>query len=688
MTPESDSTVILANSLDGVDDALGDGRYTLPHLPHLPHWSLAQEYRSTQCNREPETLTGLDSAVNRLKGRWLRLGISKQLQRDSQAIAAQIQVLRGINQTQFLAQLGRARQGIRLGRNDIPTLAAAYAVVCLLAERYLQMTPYTVQVLGAVALHRGYAAQLLPGEGKTLTAALTACVAGWRGQPVHVITSNDYLARRDAQLMQPLYRAAGLSVADIDGELDDPRRQQAYRADVVYATSKELLADYLRDQMRRDGHADPSRQLIKRLTDLQPPAMQVMRGLATAIVDEADSVLVDDATTPLIISVPGENRLLKDASLAARDIVNRLHCNLHYHVDQRFHDVRLTEVGERFVESITQHLPPVWRGKSRRVDLLRQALLAKEMYRLDCQYIIQDQQVIIIDEKTGRAMPGRSWSYGLHQAVEAKENLPLTDPTETHAKLSFQRFFRRYQHLSGMSGTLQGIERELWQIYHLRCVIIPSRCINQRRVVRDRLFVSQQQKWQATLDEIIQLHKTQRPILVGTRSIVESQQLSSALQEQNIVHQVLNAHLLAEEAKIVAQAGALGNITIATNMAGRGTDILIDEVVAGLGGLHVIATERHESSRVDWQLFGRCGRQGQPGSAQALISLEDELFIKGLPKWAFYLLEKYFGMPWVDVSLRTLRVWLQWSAQTKAARIRGELLENEVGLEDVFGGMG
>ncbi|HVV00100.1 MAG TPA: prepilin peptidase, partial [Verrucomicrobiae bacterium] len=357
----------------------------------------------------------------------------------------------------------------------------------------------------------------------------------------------------------------------------------------------------------------------------------VQRGLHTAIVDEADSVLIDEAVTPLIIAATQPNETLRNAAAMARVLSQSLQPGVHYHNNSTFKEVDLTPQGLQELAREAQMLPGFWRGHDRRLELVVQALVAREFFHRDKQYIVQDGKVLIVDEFTGRPMPQRTWREGMHQAIEAKEGLQISDPSETIARLSFQRFFRCFHKLSGMSGTAREAARELWQVYHLPTVTIPPNKPCIRRQLPDRIFVDETAKWDAVALEIESMHRTLRPLLVGTRSVAASEKLAAMLQERGLEPKVLNATRLAEEAAIIAMAGEAGRITIATNMAGRGTDIKLGRGVHDLGGLHVIATERHESSRVDRQLFGRSGRQGDPGSAQAFWSAEDELMTRYLP---------------------------------------------------------
>jgi preprotein translocase subunit SecA len=350
-----------------------------------------------------------------------------------------------------------------------------------------------------------------------------------------------------------------------------------------------------------------------------------MRGLDIAIVDEADSILIDEAVTPLIISTTHKNEHLREASLIANEIVGELRQSEDYEVDSRYREVNLSPNGIRKLSERCSRYGGLWRGHDRRVDIIQQALTAREFFHQGKQYIIDNGKVVIVDEFTGRPMPQRTWRQGLHQAIEAKEGIEVTDPTETIARLSFQRFFRLYRRLSGMTGTAREASEEFWQIYKLPVIQIPTNKPCIRKQWPDRVFTSESKKWDAIAEEVHHLHNQGRPILIGTRNVAASERLADLLDQRGLTYRLLNAARLQEEANIVSLAGQKNQITIATNMAGRGTDIKLGSGVAESGGLHVIATERHESGRVDRQLFGRSGRQGDPGSAQAFVSIEDEL---------------------------------------------------------------
>jgi preprotein translocase subunit SecA len=525
------------------------------------------------------------------------------------------------------------RERFRRGRETPADRVRAFAIVREAAFRQIGERPFPVQVAGALGLEAGCVVEMATGEGKTLTATMPATVAGWRGKGCHVVTVNDYLARRDAEWMGKIYRFCGLSVAHIEQGMEPAQRRAAYQADITYCTNKEVTADFLRDRLALGRLAGLPAVLLARIAEGVGSGTDrlVQRGLYCAIVDEADSVLIDEAVTPLIISGPAPNPEQVQAFYQAASLSEQLESRRDYRSNPRFHEVELTEAGKNRLTELAEGLGGVFAGPRRREELVVQALTAREFYQRDKQYVVADGKVVIVDEFTGRLMPDREWRDGLHQAVEAKETLEVNPPKDTYARISFQRFFRLYKKLSGMTGTAAEGWREFWQIYHMPVVVIPTHRPCIRRHLPDRVFATEQAKWRTISEEIDALHRTGRPILVGTRSVRASELLSEMLQERKLEHQVLNAVRHAEEAQIVAGAGQAGRITVATNMAGRGTDIRLGRGVVELGGLHVMATERHEAGRVDRQLFGRSARQGDPGSAQAMVSLEDELVRRHAP---------------------------------------------------------
>ncbi|MFI3221351.1 MAG: helicase-related protein [Methylococcales bacterium] len=644
--------------------------------------SLSQRYTPLMSGNKKEPPTGLDGFVYDMIGLVHRhLPYQEKLRSQAEKILAASLQHQSLSEEDLTLALQKSRFYIKRGENE-DELNSALSYIIEASARTMGKRPYEVQLLGVLALQHNYIIEMKPGEGKTLTASLAAVLKGWIGKPCHVITSNDYLAARDAELSVSLLQRCGLSVGSILPDLSDQQRREQYRCDVVFATSKELHADFLRDQMRLNGELNHRQLLIRKVNRVTGKEQPVMCGLYSVIIDEADSVLGDDATTPLIISTQGENHLLKEATLATKAIADKLRIDEHYQVNYRFKVAKLTPAGEQIVEDLSEELPSIWRIPMRRDDLLQKTLSAREFFIRDRHYTLIDNKVEIVDEKTGRLMPGRSWGYGLHQAIEAKEGVELSDPAETQAKLSFQRFFRLYDNLSGMSGTLQGLEKEFWRIYNIPFMRIPPRLPTQLKVLEDLLYKTEAEKWQAVIQKIREYSNSSRPVLVGTRSIIESQTLGKMLEEQGMKCNVLNALLHAEEAEIIAQAAQRYRITIATNMAGRGTDIILDKDVIASGGLHVIACERYISRRIAWQLYGRAGRQGQPGSAQAIISLEDEMldsycsqaFIKFLRLISDFRLGKLFAL--------MIYARIQKKSERYTSALRNSMLQRDLQLSE------
>ena len=485
-------------------------------------------------------------------------------------------------------------------------LPEAFAVVREASKRVTGMRHFDVQLIGGVVLHRGKISEMRTGEGKTLVATLPVYLNALTGKGVHVVTVNDYLARRDSIDMGRIYNFLGLSVGLIVHEIDFPERKAAYQADITYGTNNEFGFDYLRDNMVVDKD------------------QMVQRELNYCIVDEVDSILIDEARTPLIISGPGE----KSADLYK--VIARIVANMKegedYTVDEKQKQVAPTEAGIAKAEKAlgVSNLYDTEHG----VDFSHHimcAIKAKTLMIRDRDYVVKDGEVIIVDEFTGRLMYGRRYSEGLHQAIEAKEGVVVQRESQTLATITFQNYFRMYKKLAGMTGTAKTEEQEFQKIYGLDVIVIPTNKPMIRTDYPDVIYKTKAAKYRAVVKEIVELHKSGQPVLVGTTSITQSEDLSALLKKQGIPHNVLNAKYHEKEAMIVADAGQMGQVTIATNMAGRGTDIVLGEGVAELGGLHILGTERHESRRIDNQLRGRCARQGDPGSSRFYLSLEDDL---------------------------------------------------------------
>ena len=497
------------------------------------------------------------------------------------------------------------RQQLAGGATLDDILPDAFAVAREASKRVLGMRHFDVQLVGGLVLHTGKIAEMKTGEGKTLVATLPVYLNALGSKGVHLVTVNDYLARRDAAWMGQLYEFLGLTVGTIQHDMDDEERRAAYAADVTYGTNNEYGFDYLRDNMK---------------FSLQ---QMVQRGHHYAIVDEVDSILIDEARTPLIISGPAEDST--ELYYQVDKVIPRLRRDDDYEIDEEHRTVTLTEDGVHTVERLLacdNLYDPA------NIDLLhhsQQALRAHTLFKLDVDYMIKDDQVVIVDEFTGRLMPGRRWSDGLHQAVEAKEGVKIERENQTLASITFQNYFRMYEKLAGMTGTADTESAEFQKIYELEVVVVPPNKPMIRADNPDLIYKTEEEKYEAVIKEIEELNRKGQPVLVGTISIEKSEELSRRLRHNGIRHVVLNAKYHEKEAEIVSDAGQKGVVTIATNMAGRGTDIVLGAGVIQLGGLHILGTERHDARRIDNQLRGRSGRQGDPGSSRFYLSLEDDL---------------------------------------------------------------
>lgn len=589
--------------------------------------------------------TGFDAFVHRLLGLLRRRpGPLRALQLQVAALEADIDRLASLSDAALQAHLQPLREDFRRGRDA--ALAPGLAAVAEAARRSLGMRPYPVQLVGALALHRGLLAEMATGEGKTLTAGLAAVLAAWNGKPCHVLTANDYLAARDAATMQPLYALCGLEVAAVGGDMSPPQRRSSYAADIVYVTAKELLGDFLRDRLTARRGLGQQRLQLQRWLGGDSAADETLlqvRGLHSAIVDEADSLLIDEAVTPLILSAPRADNGTREAVQIASAVATTLQEKTDYQILPRQRTVRLLPSACDRMAGQADRLPSLWRARARREELLRQALCARLFFHPGQHYVIQDGKIVLLDEYTGRMTPNRTLTAGLHQAIEASAGLEISDTSETLTQRSFQAFFRQFHRLAGMTGTGREAFDELWQIYHLAGITVPPHrpCIRQQPPAS--VFATREQKWQAIVERIEEVHGRGQPVLVGTRSVHASEMLAERLQARGLAFELLNAVRHHEEARIVAVAGEVGRITIATNMAGRGTDIKLGAGAAACGGLHVIITEVHDAGRIDRQLAGRAGRQGDPGSVSVFMSLEDEVLERHLPAGLLPLLSLLFA---------------------------------------------
>lgn len=569
---------------------------------------------------------------------------------------------------------GALRRSSDFGEADI---SRSFAIIREVSRRLLSKRHFDVQLIGGYALLRGMIAEMATGEGKTLTATLAAGTAYLAGVPVHVVTVNDYLAARDAEVLAPLYNFLGARVGTAVHGQSPAERRAAYECDITYCTNKELAFDYLRDRMVL-GQRDRNLQLkFEKLFDNSGRTGELLlRGLHFAIVDEADSVLVDEARTPLIISGEGDSDADREAVEQALELGERLEEGQDYRLFTREHRVELTPVGRETIGELSEGLGGPWRSPVLREELASQALTAVHLFQRDEHYLVRDGKVQIIDEYTGRVMEDRFWSEGLHQMIEHKEGCELSSRRLTLARMTYQRFFRRYNRLSGMTGTARQVAKEFWSVYRLPVVSIPTNRPLQRLHHADRVEPTAEKKWAAITGRVRELHERGLAVLLGTRSVAASEGASARLNEAGLDHVVLNAAQDSSEAEIVAEAGQSGRITIATNMAGRGTDIILDEAVIERGGLHVIMSERHDARRIDDQLAGRAGRQGEPGSFEAILSLEDPLMETGgtgLLRALTPVLMPLLG-PWVG---RWALRFVQRRTERLHSRMRRDLLRSD-----------
>ncbi len=524
----------------------------------------------------------------------------------------------------------RAKSGESLAR----LLPEAYALVREAGRRTLKMRHFDVQLLGGIALFHGSIAEMETGEGKTLTATLPMYLRSLEGKGAHLATVNDYLASRDADWMNPLYELLGVSVGVIQTQDSQNDRRKAYACDVTYGTAKEFGFDFLRDRLLLRRIHEQQSDLFGQITgssEGRASEQPVQRGAHFALVDEADSILIDEARTPLIIGTIGEKareQIVACYQWAARFAPQFIE-DEHYEYDHDKKKVELTAAGRQMVRSIPH--PEIMNtvGLISLYEYVERGIKVHRDFFLDRQYVVREGEIVIVDEFTGRLAEGRKWRDGIHQAIEAKEGVEVTMPTGQAARITVQDLFLRYQHLAGMTGTAITAAGEIRKVYKTRVISIPTNVPVKRQRLPDQIHSSSDDKWAAIVDDVRQQHEAGRPVLIGTRSIDKSEILSRMLSEFGIEHQVLNARHIAAEADIVARAGQSGKVTVATNMAGRGTDIKLGSGVADGGGLHVICTEMHDSARIDRQLSGRCGRQGDPGTVRQYLAMDDDILRNG-----------------------------------------------------------
>jgi preprotein translocase subunit SecA len=599
--------------------------------------------------------------------------------------------LRSAEDFRLVALARNMRARLRREGLEPPLVGECFALIREAAARTIGQRHYESQLLAGWALLQGKLIEMETGEGKTIAATLPASVVALAGFPVHIITVNDYLAKRDADEMGPLYRFLGLSVGTVVQGMPKVERRLAYSKAVAYCTNKELAFDYLRDGVAL-GHR--SSRLHLALEKLRGEADRddqlVLRGLHFGIVDEADSIFIDEARTPLILSSStgstDERKLCEEALEFARSLIP----GEDYTADLADRSVSLTKTGQSMLTDFATGREGVWTSVRAREELATQALTALVLFRRDEHYVVSEGKVQIVDESTGRVMADRSWERGLHQLIEVKEDCEPTQRRETIARLTYQRLFRRYVRLAGMTGTAKEVAREIKSVYGLDVVRIPLHRASQRRYGSARVCATRTEKWQEVAAAVERLTSAGRPVLIGTRSVGASEEISRILNARGIEHALLNAKQDQQEADIVAVAGQVSRVTVATNMAGRGTDIRLGPSVAERGGLHVILTEFHDARRVDRQLFGRCARQGDAGSCEAIVSLEDDLYVVYAAMAT--RLVRYFRKAGVRIPLsyQFLRILAQFSAARRGSQLRVQNLNLDRRLDQVlaFSGRG
>jgi preprotein translocase subunit SecA len=584
--------------------------------------------------QKPVSHRGLDQVAAHAQMKWRSRRITLRWLRDqAERIDRMEATFRSHSEAALDESIRTIRECFVRGRQDEEALRRALAAIREVGRRETGEEAYVVQLMGALALYHGRIIEMLTGEGKTLTGSLVAPLLAWRHRSLHVLTVNDYLAQRDAESRRGIYRRCGCEVGAIHQDLPAEARFEVYARPIVYGTPKQVTADWLRDHLRlgRMNTAWAGRRLLGAAGE--PGAGPMIPGLRAALVDEADAVLIDEGVVPLIIARARREDEMAAVYRQAAEVAQRLDEGADYRVDHLRRKAELTRRGKhRTAELSFRYDEPIWRATRRAEELVRQALVARHCYRHGHQYQIVDGRVVIVDEYTGRFLPDRSWEHGLHQAVEAKEGVEVTADRETLARVSFQRFFRTYPFLCGMTGTAADATAEMERVYSRPVTVIPTNRPMIRRQWPTRVFRTAEGRWAAVVESIRELHGQGRPVLVGTRSIEASEHLSGRLAAAGLEHRVLNANHDKEEAELIQWAGhsRVGTsgtpaITVATNMAGRGTDIKPDAEAIRAGGLHVILTEMHTAKRIDRQFIGRAGRQGDPGSAQIFVSLEDEL---------------------------------------------------------------
>lgn len=663
-------------------------------------------YESLRSRRlRPVMPKGLDMAASRV-GTWVKSYATRigALRTQAQAVDAISPEVRNMSEAALDDYIARTREIFVRGRQDYAAVNRALAAVREVARRVTGEEAYIVQLMGALGMYHGGIIEMLTGEGKTLTGSLAAALIAWQHKHLHILTVNDYLAARDAAGRRPIFSRCLIDVGAVTQDTEQPERFEVYAKGIVYCTPKQVVADWLRDQIRLGRHTTPwaARNLFV-LTGSNGDRGPMVPGLRAALVDEADAVLIDEGVVPLIIARARREDEMSQVYREAAAMAVRLDEGPDFSMDYVHRRADLKRRGSDRLRAFFNEIAgrggsAIWKAHRRGEELVRQALVARHCYVNQQQYQIVEGKIVIVDEYTGRFLPDRSWEHGLHQAVEAKENLEITADRETLARLSFQRYFRTYPFLCGMTGTAADATGEMEAVYSRPVTVIPTNRPVARQQWPTRIFKTQRDKWAAIVNSIEEIHNQGRPILVGTRSIASSELLSQMLTSRGLHHQVLNANFDKDEADVISRAG-LGKskdqmdrsaaITVATNMAGRGTDIKLDAAAKEAGGLHVLLTEMHGAKRIDRQFIGRAGRQGDPGSAQTFVSMEDELITKFMSVAAKVLRERPGHPEFRSVKvLQSLFRIAQRKSEAKDRRNRGSVLKQDDWIDKHLPGAG
>ena len=668
-------------------------------------------YESLKSRRLRPTLPkGLDKLAARA-GMWGAAIATRRsrLVEDARVCDTLAPELRSMSEAALDDAVARIREVFVRGRAGREEVRRGLATVREVARRLTGEEAYPVQLLGALALYHGRVIEMLTGEGKTLTGSLAAPLLAWRHRRVHVFTVNDYLAKRDAQSRRAIFRRCLLDGGAITHEMEPGERAEVYALPVVFGTPKQITADWLRDQIKL-GRADTAWAARGQLSMMglgsggwggggggDAGGRPIVPGLRAAMVDEADAVLIDEGVVPLIIARSRREDDMARVYREAAAMANRLDEHADFEVDLKHRRIELTRRGRdrmepMFERTLSMGGAPIWKATRRGEELVKQALTARHCYIHGQHYQIVDGKVVIVDEYTGRFLADRSWEHGLHQAVEAKEGLEVTADRETLARMSFQRFFRSYPFLCGMTGTAADATGEIEAVYARPVMVIPTHRPIARVQMPLRVFRTSRDKWAAISESIEEIHRYGRPILVGTRSIAASEILSRVLTQRGLEHRVLNAHHDKDEATMIESAGkggAQAAITVATNMAGRGTDLKPDKAALAAGGLHVLLTEMHGAKRIDRQFIGRAGRQGDPGSAQIFVSYEDELVQRFVPRVAAALAARMSGPESAGTGVvgRVFR-YAQSRSEARDRRNRSSVLRQDDWIDKHLPGIG